>query len=818
MSYNQKQETIRVIAESSMTPELVGITNTMDEGSEQVAATTTFNVDSGVVTNQEEHKITINRDLYDISTDNYTQEIKTFLAKPFAIYSNSFAASQSVSTFPDIAFPNILFTNTLMTKKLEGFFGFRATLVFTINVNASRFQQGRYIMAWIPTGGAVLNTKTQLDVDAHKNTITQRTQLQRVEIDLNCITSGILRVPFVSVLNHTPIQSYSSYTGGSMGYLHISPYVSLVAASGQTTANFVVMCHLEDVELVGVATPESGKMDEESITNGVKRVLISTKEVTDKLKEFPVLSAYVVPVAWATDLSLSTMKSLGWSKPLVNDPTEKVIRDVAPSFCNSDKQDTSKVNAAFVSNSVGLLPGSTGRDIDELAFTYIATKPAYIGKVDWPATALRGTLIESLNVSPNSNVATRTVTGGFVVTDYTPLQFVSSHFHMWRGSISYTFKLVKTEFHSGRLAVVFFPLDYNTRSAAVSVGASANFANTPYVHREIIDIREHNEFTINIPFIHSAPFVSAFENDDAGTPSDTIGLLQIYVETQLAAPNTVSQTITILEEHAGGPDIEFAVPCTNNDTPMYNVTPQSGMNECSILERTLGSATVVPGSTHSAEACIGEKVVSFRTLLKMTNQLPLVAGLLSTTKCYWTIPYANPACYNLGTNMFPVTAGDLYGRLCSCFLMSRGSINFKFLQISGTRPLQATLYFNRIDEAFNVTGATATPDGKTPTTAALTNQLTTFHHTRDNYVAEVKIPQYIATHSRLNSTLFVNTNSKYNSFAPSTAPSIIIQTTDKGLTYSAQTETSFYRAMGEDGNMGHFISIPPMHNMRTTVQ
>jgi hypothetical protein len=62
------------------------------------------------------------------------------------------------------------------------------TLKFTIAVNADPFQQGRYILAWVPLAGAAHDgTKYGLTINQKLCSLVQRTTVPHVEIDLNNI-------------------------------------------------------------------------------------------------------------------------------------------------------------------------------------------------------------------------------------------------------------------------------------------------------------------------------------------------------------------------------------------------------------------------------------------------------------------------------------------------------------------------------------------------------------------------------------------------------------------------------------------------------
>lgn len=772
------------------------------EGGVENNQTTQFIDDANMVTEQPSYPITLAKDLYMSNEDNFIQDIKTFLGKPINMQYGNFLSNDTVSTITDKSYPSSFLLKTMILTKIYGYYGIRGTMVFRLVVNGTRFDMGRYIMAFIHTGGVNVgaNTAAARMVDYHKNTLTARTQLPHVEVDLNCDTSAELRVPFVSAFNHTPLQALGTY--GDVGVLHISPYITVSNVNTTPSVGYTVYAHMEDVELFGAAVPQSISQKEGEGKGRVSNVLSKLKAFTDSLQNFPTLSSYALPASWVLDISANAAKAVGWSKPILEDKTCRVIRDAAAGLCNVDTVDTSKMQALFAANQVGILPGFSGTDVDELAISNIATKFAYFDDFSWSNSHSAETLRASFVVSPlvTSQVSTRVVNGSTTVEDLTPLQFSAKFFKYWRGSIKYRFKFVKTEFHSGRLGFAFYLNDTNTNNTVV------NIADAHYVHRAIVDIREHNEYTITIPYMSNTPY------KDTLNAYNSIGTLAVYVVDPLRAPDNVPSSIVILCEHAAGPDIEFAVPFNVSMTPAVNVTPQSALqNNCSLGNETLGASSGLVSTLINSEACIGERVLSFRSMLKAYNTL-VFTNTPTSSKFYNILPFGAPVFYDATTNYFPSTTADLYSTFSAIFLFSRGSVRFKIIgcSASNTNPAISTMYHlgngtnYPVFAQINITAVDLS-------TTTFTNRLsvpTTAHLNAQNGYIEFQIPQYSRVHSRINSDHVVNNNLPYNADSTSTTTPLGVSVWSSGNFVAA--EAVAHRAMGDDGNFGTFISIGPM--------
>lgn len=788
--------TIKSDTDNATTP------TSVQEGGRELNQTTQFIDDANTVTEQTPYQTTIAKDLYMSNEDNFIQDIKTFLGKPIVMDNGDFTGSDSVSSITDISYPSAFLQKVMILTKTYGYYGIRGTMVFRLVLNATRFDMGRYIMAFIYTGGVNVgsNTAAARMRDYHKNTLTARTQLPHVEVDINCDTSAELRVPFVSAFNHTPIQNMGVY--GDIGVLHISPYVTVLNTATTPSVGYTVYAHMEDVELFGAAMPQSISQQEGEGKGRVSNVLSKLKAFTDSLQNFPTLSSYAVPASWVLDISANAAKAVGWSKPILEDKTCRVIRDGAAGLCNADTVDTSKMQALFASNQVGILPGFSGTDIDELAISNIATKFAYFDEFSWDTEHVADSSRANFSVAPlvTSQISTRTVNGPTTVEDYTPLQFSAKFFKYWRGSIKYRFKFVKTEFHSGRLGFAFYLNDTNAANTVVTT------TNSHYVHRAIVDIREHNEYTVTIPYMSNTPYkdnINAYNN---------IGTLHVYVVDPLRCPDTVPSSILILCEHAGGPDIEFAIPNNISMTPAVNVTPQSALrNDCSLGNETLGSSSGLVPTLINSEACIGERILSFRSLLKAYNTL-VFTGTPTSSKFYNILPFGAPMFYDFPTNYYPSTTADLYTTFSAIFLFSRGSTRFKITgcSASNTNPAIATMYHLANGTPIPVFAQINTT-AVDLSTVTFTNRLsipTTVHMNAQNGYVEFQVPQYNRVHSRINSDHIVNTNLGYNPDSTSTTTPIGISVWSSGNFVAA--EAVAHRAMGDDGNFGTFISIGPM--------
>jgi hypothetical protein len=800
-----------------------GVNTVVSESAPVVNATTTFVSDAAVVIAAENHSKGPTLSLAKKSQVPNVEDIKTFLAKPIVIpfTGSSFGVSDTYSTFGTIYPMSFLLLQPQVSRKLDGFMGIRATMVFRIIFNGNRFQQGRYMMTWIPTGGELRGPKRIAFEQGHSSTKKQRSQLHRVEFDLNCDTEAELVVPFSSLINWYPIiqTSFQLTASGELGALNIFPYVPLSASSGSLTAPFKVYMHLEDVELFGAAVPQMGKR----LTRVVKRnaseieaknanigpvesTMSTLTNVSNALSVVPLLAPFAKPASWVFEALTGVAASFGWSKPLNLAPAMRVMRQNAPYMGSIDNEDYCLPLSLDVKNSVEPIPGLLMTDQDEMDFNALVTIPAWIQTFNWAGTATTGTTLTSFQVSP--------ITGlNIIASDnlhHTPLSFVANFFKFWRGSICFRFKIVKTEFHSGRIVVDFCPANTSGVARTPSYGLS------PYLARQIYDIRECNEFTVAVPYMSVSPYLPT--NFQPGTRSWATGTLNVYVEDPLVAPATVSSSIDIIVEMYAGPDMEFAYPSGMSMTPYVGLTPQMGermiRNDCQLDGAPLALYTP-EDQIEASSKCVGERIRSFRSLLKAYQ--PMLPVAAETAAKYWLVkPFLVPVATSTTAQEYDA---DLYGSLHGLYLYVRGGVRIMFFdQDAATLPVQSGLVtVNRnIDNAANpsLIGSLATLTQSIQSLGA--NALKVLGANNSNQPVQVSVPQLSAYFGRLcNSQMYskqtLPTNFTLDPSDPAYLGNVDVLTIGPTSNSATQTRTYVkYRAAADDCDFAGFISVMPM--------
>jgi hypothetical protein len=782
----------------------------LTEGADSSAQITHFDNSAVVKTNDIFNIEELKSMYYDTSNGLEESSVKSFLEKPVVITSGNLSVSDTISVFPRISLPVSIVQarNTLMLDKLSGYLGFRADIRIRWVINGERFQQGRYMLVFVMQGGgeSLASTSWQRWHDYHVSTLAARTQLRRIEMDISCDSEGEILLPYASYRHYWPLSSVGT-TSNPLYSAQIFYYNdAMVSPTGSTTAGYSIYANFENITLFGPAAPQmainpSRKEQEKEGAGVISGPLLRVKKAANILSEIPLLAAVSGPVAWVSDILARSAAVFGWSKPANLVPVTRVIRDKTPYMWNYDMPDQALVLAASAGNSVQVLPGVAGTNTDEMDFSYLKSIFSFYASGTYSTSYVPGSNIMTIAVTPATSTIRIVASTG--VVDHTPISFLSSRFRYWRGDLKYRFKFVKTEFHSGRIAIAFYP-----------GSATPIYNNLNYVAKEIVDLRHQNEITITVPYVNITPWCLTAQDGDR----NYTGYIGVYVIDPLVAPSSVSSTVPIYVEVAGGENLEFAVPLGDSVfQPIYGIAPQMNMSDedaCKFKEVTIGGMKSSPYNVSNSALCIGESVTSCRQLLKLASNYSWASAPSSTLRFLNLIPFANSVASTDGTTVTrPTYSTDWYGLLQNMYCFSRGGVRFKVYSgtLSGTAVTRITMSKYTPAGVYSpMTIATTDVAGSTDVSTSGYRPFATnfFNH---QPVHDILVPQYFISHARPNRAYACLTGT------------IALESTDNwgvSITNSGNNSLSdnlmVFRSGADDSNFTGFVSIGPLISASTS--
>jgi hypothetical protein len=767
--------------------------------------TTTFVSDGSVLRSTRNMVTSMLAPLYKSVSQDGSQDIIDFLKKPVRARTGNFLTSDS-GIFQTLYLPSDIFANSLnpaIYNKILGVQLMRADIVLTLTVNAVRFQQGRYILAFCPSGGAPVNQPPfQAFFRAHAANLMHITQLPHVEIDLSTQTSVQLVIPYSSGKTHYQLSTTTVYASAGESFLYA--YSALVAGSGPTSVPYNLWVNFDNVELTGATVVQSNfsVTSKEQRSGGVgpiSGVFTKVAEVSSILSEVPLLSSVASPLSWASEILARSAKALGFSKPIVLNLPSRVTRSGLPYGASSDGASTAHPLGLVSTNEVMVFSGAGATQIDEMSIDFIKQQFAWAQTVTWSSSNSTGDLLTTLGANP---ILYSAVLPQGVST--TPVQFLASSFRYWRGGLKFRFKIVKTEFHSGRLVVSFAP--YAEQEVG---GITPTLDQTIYLHREVIDLRLSSEFEICIPYVSSDLYQYTYYGYNPGN-------LFVHVLDPLIAPSSVSNSVTILIEVAGAPDLEFAVPMGQDYDVFCPATTQSGYSLFKCADMGSDSSSILPSSV-----AVGEKVQSIRQLLKRLQYSISVNGIPNATAgtSLQIFPFTLNPAMQFNTNTSNIYRGayhtDMFTKFSMCYALSSGGVRIV------AYPLKPTVT-NPISHVFmDVLPTLTTPND---TSQYVTNNVpnnptfTPINTNVDGFI-NVQIPSYNRMVARPTCVQLVNV---YDGTYWNTQPSLVqganwLQLTIQAQDYSSTSTDSYqwYRSAADDFNLSMWCGTVPI--LATTV-
>lgn len=368
-----------------------------------------------------------------------------------------------------------------------------------------------------------------------------------------------------------------------MGMINLREMVGLKHANGDPNpVTISVFAWAEDVQLsvptnanIQGLVPQSCDMPDakgggadEYGQGPVSKVASTVAKVSGVLEYVPL----VAPFAKATTLAAKGIGKLasafGFSRPNVLDAARPYRPCVMGSLATTNQEETAtkltldcKQEVTLDSRVLGL--GTS----DEMDFKSIVARESYYTQFNWAVTDIPGKRLFSTYVEPtifdtsgpNSNSAYHML----------PCGFIALPFKYWGGTMTFRFQVVSSNFHRGRLRVVWDPHD--------GTGDEYNV-----MHQTIIDVADARDVSVSVgwgnhysfirttnPVTHLDGFIqpSFTTTDGASTALANQhrgnGVLSVFIVNDLTVPSsdpTINSDVTINVFARMEEDFRFAQP------------------------------------------------------------------------------------------------------------------------------------------------------------------------------------------------------------------------------------------------------------------
>jgi hypothetical protein len=413
------------------------------------------------------------------------------------------------------------------------------------------------------------------------------------------------------------------------------------------------------------------------------------------------------PFAKATSIGARAIAGIasifGFSNVPVIDETKPMRNEVAPQFASCEISYPVQKLTLDPKNELSIDPRITGINsgLDEMDINHLVTRDSYLCMLTWTTAQTLDQILFWSRVGPNLYDCTN-VANNQRLLYMTPMSYIANLFAQWRGDIIFTFKVIASKYHKGRLRISYDPTGDSTR----------NIYNTPdnvnIVQTAIIDIGESSEVSFRIPYQQGRQFLNTRSNtyslanrgwDNAGTNPVTYpydgafdnGVISVRVLNVLTSP-AASSTVNIRVHVRAADNLELANPA-NVSTDQY-FSPYQAQSE--ILS---GDTKGAPDDQYLVH--FGENVRSLRQLLRRYNYVSTdyyavsnsSSKLFTFTRTFFKMPLL-PGYTNQGINTalklsdgtpasYNFVEYTHLAYLAELFLIYRGSTNWSFIPVIG---------------------------------------------------------------------------------------------------------------------------------------
>jgi hypothetical protein len=494
----------------------------------------------------------------------------------------------------------LFFENPRNINRVSNFALLRSKLNVKIVINGNGFHYGRAIAAYNP-----LPDQDTLTVDRSFfiQDLIAATQRPHVYLDPTTSQGGNLLLPFFFPRNALRVPLAEWRTMGEMVLQSFQPLKHANGATDRVTIS--VFAWAEDLTLSMPTSANAGSIAPQCDVEpqaGMSSVMGSKDEygkgvisqpasvlakAMGALTSAPVIGPYARATQMAASATAGIASLFGYSRP-------NVIADIMPykptfvgNLANTNVPDTAQRLSMDVKQEVTIDPRVTGLgSADEMGIKDLASRESYVTQFPWATDDPSEQLLWNCRVTPamfDINAA-----GDDPEIHMTPSCWVSMPFNNWRGTMKFRFQIVSSNYHKGRLKIVYEPY------ANVS-----NEYNTNYTY--LLDIAEEKDFTVEVGWGNALGFLEFDTPGASGTTpfSTTVigdiatstfnGIIKVYVVNELTVPNsTINNDIAINVFTSMCDDFEVANPADDriaqytlfNSPPVASrFEPQSGVEE-----------------------------------------------------------------------------------------------------------------------------------------------------------------------------------------------------------------------------------------------
>lgn len=522
-------------------------------------------------------------------TDPYpSDDMNMILTREYRLQSQPWNASDTRGTrISNISFPEALLAFPFIYDRLKNYMFFRSKIRITIRINTTKFEYGSILVSWLPY------YNTSGTHPCRHLTLVQASQNNAQILSANIGNTLTFDIPYISPLTYMKVADMDVVTHRGMHsrvFINVlSPLLS-VSPHPPATVEISVFAKFVDPEVAGLqplivpsislmdkknkrktderqkakpvvnewsyieAKPQSGRKTQapKNAVEANKKVASGDLVSTLESSVSTVLSVVdtAMGVAGALEKLGPLLGALGLGKPIMNTPENRNFPDYYPAIASSDgidyaKQLTMKTGAqtAVDKNIID------GDDPQPMVYDMVR-KPHLFSYFTFDNTAVPDDILYSVRVHPLNMNGQIITSGTNYVLSMGPLNWFSSMYYFWRGSLKLLFYFNTSGFTTTRVRITHVP------GVALIAADLAQYSGD--LISKVVDITGDTTVEVTVPYLQQTNFVPTnFDYTGFSATSYNGTLMVSLVNPVNASDSTAASTVTCNVFIAAGEDFEL---------------------------------------------------------------------------------------------------------------------------------------------------------------------------------------------------------------------------------------------------------------------
>ncbi len=629
---------------------------------------------------------------------------------PSIIWNTSHAIGDpiGVMSFPE----DLVDLSVFINDRLKNYMFFRSKLRLTFRINTTKFEYGSILISWLPYYN---HTSSQA---CRHLTLTQCSQNNANILSANIGNTLTFDVPYISPLTYMAVADIGAAAHlGMLGSVFITCLTPLLSVSPNPPASVEISVFAKFLEpevagLQPLTTPDlssplmknfkrrSARQIKPSLWTEAKPQSSSGKrapaprnahEADKKVSSgslIDVVESTVSSVLSVTDTAMGVMGALeklgpllgalGLGKPIMNTPNAFQNVEMGSDLVSSDGIDYCQQLTMGTGAQTAVDSNIIDGDSPQPGVYEMCRKPHYSNKFSFDNSANPDQILFTTRVHPLNLTGQIFTNGTKFIMSLGPINWYSSMYYFWRGSLKMLFYFNTSGFTTTRVRITHVP------GVALSAVDLASYSGD--LISKIVDITGDTTVEFTVPYLQQTQFVPV-QYDFTGTTADFYNgtIMVSLVNPVNASDTTAASTVNCAIFTAAGEDFEL----------MQFVGPRKPSGWITNLSKTLPMVDIdddyIEARPQMNLGMVFKKPFDGLTTGQYTVQKGLFTidppgSIVSLGHRYVTYSGSDGATYPLPdlTTGHHALADSVLWYYNACHLFMRGSMRYKRRNLNGT--------------------------------------------------------------------------------------------------------------------------------------